>query len=1057
MRILTCVEPSLQSHRLLSRLHGPFIRGLGRALALVLLVAARCGSARAQYVGYAANSADGTVSVFAVVTSGPIFGNQVAPGNQDHLIATVPVGKTPLRIAVTPSPNFNRAYVTNQGDNSLWIVDVTNISQGNVTAQVVPNANNQLQLSQPSGIAIVNVTQGTNTGRVFAFVANQGSNSVSVVDTQTNTLFGSVSLGLAGTSTTLPEVAATPDGTRVFLTNNSSGNCGAQPIGFPPAICPGVWMIDTTVNPMSATLIPVSGLNGNVTVNLVQPQGISAAKYTDSQSQTHNVVLVADSGAHSDGNGYIFVIDDLGATTTITPIAMPNVVGGATPSPTGVAVAVDIGNCPPGDCVPAAVIDQSHATLWEIQDVVQGGLTINESTLNGTPTSLAVANVTSGVTTFNLHFVYIAESSGPTPIQQNAFSAGQQFGVGNATSVNVGNGPTGLAFSLLDPNSPPVMWFIPSVSGGFGPPPPVVTANSGLSVTGESMVGAGQAINTTLSFGGNNLCTLFGTSTTGSTCIDSNSGTNAIGGNTTFPVGGVFTVSITSSSTNSNQQPTQTTIQQQVSVGANCTSLVVTPNGIIVGQSVNATLTCTGPAGHTLNGTFDWGDGSTSQFTGTGQGSVLLVFNFGPHRYTSLPAPPNNFFLVGAGITDPTVPNTVFSIAVGVGVTTPTCTLTLGPNPAQPQQTVTATLTCAAAAGDSVTATINWGDGTTSPQSTSTANSSNVATLTFTHVYSTASNPTFPVTAAATDTTVTIAAAVTSPPINVAVGLACTLSVSPTTAGTGATVTANLNCAAPAGNSLSGTVAWGDGTTSPPSTTTANSSGAATLSFTHAYSTPSNPTYTVTAAVTDTAIGLSTIVAPSSVAITVTTPTSPVITPPSQPQPIVQGQPVVVPMTFTGGAADAGITFTTISCQVSPAGPTCSVSPSTLTLDANGNGTVQVTVTTTGPSTALIVPQSGSPPASHFASLIALPGLVLMFLGVMAFTGGSRRRVPLVLSFLFITCIAMLGVGCGTTIQRSNISCTTCTTAGSYTVTVTASSQKPVLQASGVFTIVVKP
>src|SRR5215471_15520564 len=73
----------------------------GRLLAIALLLAAVCAPARAQYVGYVANSTDGTVSVFAVVTSGPTFGNMAAPGNEDNLIATINVGRNPSRIAVT--------------------------------------------------------------------------------------------------------------------------------------------------------------------------------------------------------------------------------------------------------------------------------------------------------------------------------------------------------------------------------------------------------------------------------------------------------------------------------------------------------------------------------------------------------------------------------------------------------------------------------------------------------------------------------------------------------------------------------------------------------------------------------------------------------------------------------------------------------------------------------------------------------------------------------------------------------------------------------------------
>jgi YVTN family beta-propeller protein len=1045
---------------------------LGRALALAVLTAAACSSAEAQYVGYAANSADGTVSVFAVVTSGPTFGNQAAPGNSDILISTVSVGKTPVRIAVTPSPNSDRAYVTNQGDNSLWVIDVTKISQeaifpGSVTAQNV-NPSNSLQLSQPGGIAIVSAT-GANKGHVLAFVANQGNNTVSIIDISNNTLFGTVTLGAAGASTTTPEVAATPDGTAVFVTNNSTGNC---PPSTAPATspCPGLWMIDATtvVSGGAATPIPVSGLNVNhITISLAQPQGISTTQYTDSLGQKHTLVLVADSGSHSDSEGYVFVVDRLSGKTIFT---LPQVLGvGAIP--TGV-VAMNFGGLGIPASVGAAAIESSNANGEGIvvAFTIQLPLTccnINflPSVLGGLPTSVGVANPT-GAT----QFIYVTESSGPTPVElgtfdNTTFCFGSTFpcSTGNATAVKVGNGPTGLTFSNLDPNSPPVAWFIPTVSGGFGPPPAVVAANSGLSITGESMVGAGQAVSTTLSFGGTNSCTLFGTDTTGPACANSNAGTNAIGGNTTFPASGVFTVSITNSSTDSSGNPTSTRIQQQVSVGANCT-LSVSPTNILVGLTVNASLSCTAPVGDTLAGTINWGDGSSTQsetITKTVLVGSQVSLGFTPHQYVGVSAPTfANGYPVTVTLQDQpaNVAGSVVPASLGLTVTAPTCTVAVAPNPAQTTQMVTATLSCMAQPGFPLSETINWGDGTpVLPPISTTVNSDGTATLMFTHAYANPSNPSYPVSFPAFEVTINGAAfpgIVTNQPVNVAVGLACTLSATPTTAATGATVTANLNCGAPAGNSLSGTLNWGDGTTTALNAT-ANASGAVTLSVTHVYSTPSTPTYSISATITDTTIGLKLVVSPPSVAITAATPTRPIITPPPPPPPIVPGQSVTVPVTFSSGAADAGITFS-ISCQVLPAGPTCSVSPSTLTLDANGNGTVQVTVTTIGPSTALVVPRSGTQQASLFAVLIALPGVGLMLLGEGIFRGGPRRCFLLASSFLFLICLAALAVGCGSSVQRSNLGCTTCTTAGTYTVTVTAVSQKPVLQANGVFTILVK-
>jgi hypothetical protein len=139
--------------------------------------------------------------------------------------------------------------------------------------------------------------------------------------------------------------------------------------------------------------------------------------------------------------------------------------------------------------------------------------------------------------------------------------------------------------------------------------------------------------------------------------------------------------------------------------------------------------------------------------------------------------------------------------------------------------------------------------------------------------------------------------------------------------------------------------------------------------------------------------------------------------------------------------------------------PTCSVTPSTLTLDANGNGTVQVSVATSGPtSTGSLTPFGGThgDRAPLYASLLSLPALGLVFLGLGLIADGSRKRSFAVASFLFVSWLAA-AAGCGPTVQRSNLGCTTCTTPATYTITVTASSQNPVLQASGVFTVTVGP
>lgn len=74
----------------------------------------------------------------------------------------------------------------------------------------------------------------------FAYIANSGSNSVSVIDTATNTVVATVGVGLVPY-----RVAVNPAGTRVYVTNNGGNN---------------VSVIDTSSNTVVATIPVGSGV-----------------------------------------------------------------------------------------------------------------------------------------------------------------------------------------------------------------------------------------------------------------------------------------------------------------------------------------------------------------------------------------------------------------------------------------------------------------------------------------------------------------------------------------------------------------------------------------------------------------------------------------------------------------------------------------------------------------------------------------------------------------------------------------------------------------------------
>ncbi len=92
------------------------------------------------------------------------------------------------------------AYISNAGSNSVSVIDTeTNTVVGSpLTVE-----------SQPAGVAV------TPDGK-YAYVTNNGSNTISIIDTVTNTVIGSITLGSQPAS-----IAVTPDGKYAYVTNTN--------------------------------------------------------------------------------------------------------------------------------------------------------------------------------------------------------------------------------------------------------------------------------------------------------------------------------------------------------------------------------------------------------------------------------------------------------------------------------------------------------------------------------------------------------------------------------------------------------------------------------------------------------------------------------------------------------------------------------------------------------------------------------------------------------------------------------------------------------------------
>jgi YVTN family beta-propeller protein len=136
--------------------------------------------------------------------------------------ATVAVGASPRNVAI--SPDSTRAYVANAGSNS---VSVINTATNTVVTTLGVGSN-------PVKIAIT-----PNGAR--AYVTNNGAKSVSVINTATNTVVATVGVG-----TNPVDVSITPDGTRAYVTNAGSNSTS---------------VIDTSTNAVTAT-VPVGATSG---------------------------------------------------------------------------------------------------------------------------------------------------------------------------------------------------------------------------------------------------------------------------------------------------------------------------------------------------------------------------------------------------------------------------------------------------------------------------------------------------------------------------------------------------------------------------------------------------------------------------------------------------------------------------------------------------------------------------------------------------------------------------------------------------------------------------
>jgi YVTN family beta-propeller protein len=172
--------------------------------------------------GFTVSVSDGQAAVAVPVTV------TVSPAQVVVGPTVVGVGRSPAGVAVVG----DRAYVTNQGDASVSVVNTTtNAVVGIVAVGVVPTS------------------AAANAAGTRVYVANQGSNTVSVIDTASNTTIATIAVGSKPWG-----LVVSPNGQRVYVTNSTASS---------------VSVIDTTSNTVTATV----GVGSYPTLVAVSPDG----------------------------------------------------------------------------------------------------------------------------------------------------------------------------------------------------------------------------------------------------------------------------------------------------------------------------------------------------------------------------------------------------------------------------------------------------------------------------------------------------------------------------------------------------------------------------------------------------------------------------------------------------------------------------------------------------------------------------------------------------------------------------------------------------------------
>jgi len=255
-----------------------------------------------------ANQGDGTNLPTSTISSYPLSAGPAASVSffsvpvPDDRPGTIP---QPTFLATTDNANI---YLAEQGSNVVGVIPVSTLSPGSSTCTAMQPA--PCVIVDSSIVTPVGIAQLPGGGKVY--VANQGSNQVTVIDPATLAVKTTVNVGNSPSA-----IVASPDGNCVYVANQNSGTVSvittSNDMPTATAITVGAGPVSLRFDPLLQRLYVVNNAGGSVSVishatdcssTLLKTVGVGLAPKSIAALSDKTRAYVANSG-----DGTVSVID----------------------------------------------------------------------------------------------------------------------------------------------------------------------------------------------------------------------------------------------------------------------------------------------------------------------------------------------------------------------------------------------------------------------------------------------------------------------------------------------------------------------------------------------------------------------------------------------------------------------------------------------------------------------------------------------------------------------------------------------------------------------------